>query len=237
VSLGIVFTGGINYYDGQGFMVPKRLNAPSSVRPVEKVRQLEGATICVQSGTSSEKNVAEYFAGHKIRYKHLVFDSAEAAQSAFFAGRCQAYTTDMSNLAGARTRASKPGDYVVLSEVISKEPLGPAVRRGDDEWFDLVRWSFYATVEAEELGITQANVDKLKAESKDPLIQRFVGTGEDTGKLLGLDKEWTYRIVKQVGNYGESFERHMGPKTPVGLPRGANRLWSQGGLQYAPPLR
>jgi general L-amino acid transport system substrate-binding protein len=236
-SLGIVFTGGINYYDGQGFMVPKKLHAPGSVRPVESVRQLEGATICVLSGTTSEKNVAEYFAVHKIRYTPVVFDTAQATQSAFFAGRCQAYTTDMSNLAGARTHASNPGDYVVLSEVISKEPLGPAVRRGDDEWFQLVRWSFYATVEAEELGITQANVDKLKAESKDPAIQSFVGTGEDMGKLLGLDKEWTYRIVKQVGNYGESFERNMGPNTPVGLPRAANKLWTQGGLQYAPPLR
>ncbi|HET9598192.1 MAG TPA: amino acid ABC transporter substrate-binding protein [Anaeromyxobacteraceae bacterium] len=237
VSLGIVFTGGINYYDGQGFMVPKKLNAPRSVRPVESVRHLEGATICVQSGTSSEKNVAEYFAAHKIRHKLMVLDTAEAARSALFGGRCQAYTTDMSNLAGARTQASNPGDWVVLSEVISKEPLGPAVRRGDDEWFSLVRWCFYATVRAEELGITQANVDKLKAESKDPLIQRFVGTGEDTGKLLGLDSEWTYRIVKQVGNYGESFDRNLGPKSPLGLPRGANNLWTQGGLQYAPPLR
>jgi general L-amino acid transport system substrate-binding protein len=191
----------------------------------------------VQSGTTSEKNLAEYFATHKIHYKPAVFDSNEATRSAFFAGHCQAYTTDTSNLAGARTHASNPGDYVVLPEIISKEPLGPAVRRGDDEWFQLVRWSFYAMVEAEELGVTQANVDKLKAESTAPAIQRFVGTGEDTGKLLGIDKDWTYRIVKQVGNYGESFERYMGPKTPVGLPRGANRLWTEGGLQYAPPLR
>jgi general L-amino acid transport system substrate-binding protein len=229
-SLGIVFPGAINYYDGQGFMVPKKLK-------VDSARKLSGATVCVQAGTTSEKNVAEYFAKNNIKYKAVVFDTAEAIQAAFFAGRCQAYTTDMSDLAGARTHATNPQDYVVLPEVISKEPLGPAVRRGDDEWFQIVRWSFYATLEAEEVGLTQANAEKSRAESKDPELQRLLGVGEDTGKLLGLDKEWTYRIIKQVGNYGESFERNLGPNTPVGLPRGVNKLWSQGGLQYAPPLR
>jgi general L-amino acid transport system substrate-binding protein len=229
-SLGIVFTGTITYFDGQGFMVPKKLK-------VDSVKKLNGATVCVQAGTTSEKNVAEYFGANKVKYKSVVFDTAEAIQSAFFSGRCQAYTTDMSDLAGARTHASNPGDYMVLPEVISKEPLGPAIRRGDDEWLQIVRWSFYAMLEAEELGLTQANAEKLKAESKDPGVQRMLGTGEDTGKLLGLDKDWTYRIVKQVGNYGESFERNMGPNTPMGLPRGVNKLWSQGGLMYAPPLR
>jgi general L-amino acid transport system substrate-binding protein len=229
-SLGIVFTGGINYFDGQGFMVPKKLK-------IDSAKKLGGATVCVQAGTTSEKNVAEWAAANKVKYKSVVFDTAEAIQSAFFAGRCQAYTTDMSDLAGARTHAPNPGEYVVLPEVISKEPLGPAIRRGDDEWLEIVRWSFYAMLEAEELGIGQANVDKLKADSKDPSIQRIVGTGEDTGKLLGVDKEWTYRIVKQVGNYGESFEKNMGPNSPLGLPRGVNKLWSQGGLMYAPPLR
>ncbi|MFL5272035.1 MAG: amino acid ABC transporter substrate-binding protein, partial [Anaeromyxobacteraceae bacterium] len=229
-SLGIVFTGGINYFDGQGFMVPKKLK-------IDSAKKLGGATVCVQAGTTSEKNVAEWAAANKVKYKSVVFDTAEAIQSAFFAGRCQAYTTDMSDLAGARTHAPNPGDYVVLPEVISKEPLGPAIRRGDDEWLEIVRWSFYAMLEAEELGIGQANVDKLKADSKDPSIQRLVGTGEDTGKLLGVDKDWTYRIVKQVGNYGESFEKNMGPNSPLGLPRGVNKLWSQGGLMYAPPLR
>jgi general L-amino acid transport system substrate-binding protein len=228
-SLGIVFTGGINYYDGQGFMVPKKLNVASA-------RKLGGATVCVQAGTTSEKNVAEFFAANNLKYKSVVFDTAEAIQAAFFAGRCQAYTTDMSDLAGARTHASNPADFVVLPEVISKEPLGPAVRRGDDEWFQIVRWAFYATIEAEELGLTQANADKMRAESKDPAVRRFLGSGEDTGKLIGLDKEWTYRIVKQVGNYGESFEANMGPKTPVGLPRGVNNLWTKGGLMYAPPM-
>jgi len=229
-SLGIIFTGTINYFDGQGFMVPKKLK-------IDSAKKLGGATVCVQAGTTSEKNVAEWAAANKVKYKSVVFDTAEAIQSAFFAGRCQAYTTDMSDLAGARTHAPNPGDYVVLPEVISKEPLGPAVRRGDEEWLEIVRWSFYAMLEAEELAIGQANVDKLKADSKDPSIQRLVGTGEDTGKLLGVDKDWTYRIVKQVGNYGESFEKNMGPNSPLALPRGVNKLWSQGGLMYAPPLR
>ena len=228
-SLGIVFTG-INYYDGQGFMVPKKLK-------IDSAKKLGGATVCVQAGTTSEKNVADYFLANSMKYKSVVFDTAEAIQSAFFAGRCQVYTTDMSDLAGARTQTSKPDDYAILPDVISKEPLGPAVRRGDDDWFQIVRWSLFATLEAEEAGLTRANVDQLKAESKDPAIQRLLGVTEDTGKLLGLDKEWAYRIVKQVGTYGESFERNMGPKSALGLPRGVNRLWTKGGLMYAPPVR
>jgi general L-amino acid transport system substrate-binding protein len=227
-SLGIVFTG-INYYDGQGFMVPKKLNIASA-------KKMNGATVCVQAGTTSEKNVADYFGANNMKYKPVVFDTAEAITSAFFSGRCQVYTTDMSDLAGARTKAPKADDYVILPEVISKEPLGPSVRRGDDEWFEIVRWTLFAMLEAEENGLTQANVDAQKA-SKDPGVQRFLGVSEDTGKLLGLDKEWAYRIVKQVGNYGESFERNLGPKSPVGLPRGVNNLWTKGGLMYAPPIR
>jgi general L-amino acid transport system substrate-binding protein len=228
-SLGIVFTG-INYYDGQGFMVPRKLK-------VDSAKKLNGATVCVQAGTTSEKNVADFFLANGMKYKSVVFDTAEAIQSAFFAGRCQVYTTDMSDLAGARTQTAKPDDYAILPEVISKEPLGPAVRRGDDDWFQIVRWSLFALIEAEEAKLTQANVDKMKAESKDPGVQRLLGVTEDTGKLLGLDKEWAYRIVKQVGTYGESFERNMGPKSPLGLPRGVNKLWNQGGLMYAPPVR
>jgi general L-amino acid transport system substrate-binding protein len=167
----------------------------------------------------------------------VVFDTAEAITSAFFSGRCQVYTTDMSDLAGARTKAPKPDDYVILPQVISKEPLGPSVRRGDDEWFQIVRWTLFAMLEAEEDGLTQANVDGQKKDSKDPNVQRFLGVSEDTGKLLGLDKEWAYRIVKEVGNYGESFERNLGPKSAVGLPRGVNNLWNKGGLMYAPPIR
>src|SRR6476469_6240749 len=228
-SLGVVFTG-INYYDGQGFMVPKKLK-------IDNVNKLNGATVCVQAGTTSEKNVADYFGAHGMKYKSVVFDTAEAITSAFFAGRCQVYTTDMSDLAGARTKAPKADDYVILPEVSSKEPLGPSVRRGDDEWFEIVRWTLFAMLEAEENGLTQANVDAQKASSKDPSVQRFLGVSEDTGKLLGLDAAWAYRVVKQVGNYGESFERNLGPKSPVALPRGVNNLWTKGGLMYAPPIR
>ena len=228
-SLGVVFTG-INYYDGQGFMVPKKLK-------IDSIKKANGATVCVQSGTTSEKNVADYFAANGMKYKPVVFDTAEAITSAFFSGRCQVYTTDMSDLAGARTKAPAPDDYVILPEVISKEPLGPSVRRGDDEWFQIVRWTLFAMLEAEEDGLTQANVDAEKGSSKDPNVQRFLGVSEDTGKLLGLDKEWAYRIVKEVGNYGESFERNLGPKSAVGLPRGVNNLWNKGGLMYAPPIR
>jgi general L-amino acid transport system substrate-binding protein len=224
-SLGVVFAG-INYFDGQGFMVPKKLK-------IDSARKLGGATVCVQAGTTSEKNVTDFFASHSLKYKTVVFETAEAIQSAFFSGRCQAYTTDFSDLAGARTKSPRPDDYLILPEVISKEPLGPSVRRGDDEFFAIVKW----TLEAEEAGLTQANVDAQKAESKDPVVQRLLGLSDDTGKLLGLDKDWVYRIVKQVGNYGESFERNIGPKTPLGLPRGANNLWSKGGLMYAPPVR
>ena len=228
-SLGVVFTG-INYFDGQGFMVPKKLK-------IDSAKKMNGATVCVQAGTTSEKNVADYFGANGMKYKPVVFDTAEAITSAFFAGRCQVYTTDMSDLAGARTKAPKADDYVILPQVISKEPLGPSVRRGDDEWFQIVRWTLFAMLEAEEDGLTQANVDQQKATNKDPGVQRFLGVSEDTGKLLGLDKEWAYRIVKQVGNYGESFERNLGPKTPIGLPRGVNNLWTKGGLMYAPPIR
>jgi len=228
-SLGIVFAG-INYYDGQGFMVPKKLK-------IDSAKKLNGATVCVQAGTTSEKNVADYFIANNMKYKSVVFDTAEAIQSAFFAGRCQVYTTDMSDLAGARTTTSKPDDYMILPDVISKEPLGPAVRRGDDEWFAIVRWTLFAMLEAEEGGLTQANVDKMKAENKDPAIQRLLGVSEDTGKLLGLDKEWAYRIIRQVGTYGESFEKNMGPKSALALPRGLNRLWTKGGLMYSPPVR
>ncbi len=228
-SLGVAFTG-INYFDGQGFMVPAKLK-------IDNVKKLNGATMCVQAGTTSEKNVADYFAAQGMKYKSVVFDTAEAITSAFFAGRCQVYTTDMSDLAGARTKASNPAEYVILPQVISKEPLGASVRRGDDEWFQIVRWTQFALLEAEEHGLTQANVDEQKKDNKDPGVQRFLGVSEDTGKLLGLDAEWAYRIVKAVGNYGESFERNLGPKTPIGLPRGVNNLWTKGGLMYAPPIR
>jgi len=228
-SLGAVFAG-INYYDGQGFMVPAKLK-------VDSARKLNNVALCVQAGTSSEKNVADYFATHGMKYKPVVFDTAEAVQAAFVSGRCQALTTDISDLAGARAKLPNPDDYQVLPDVISKEPLGPAVRRGDDEWFMIVRWSLFALQEAEELDITQASVASLKTASKNPAVLRFLGVSEDVGKLLGLDREWAARIVAAVGHYGESFERHLGARTPLGLPRGPNKPWTQGGLMYAPPVR
>lgn len=228
-SLGAVFAA-ISYYDGQGFMVSKKLGVTSA-------KQLNGATVCLQSGTSSVQAMADFFAANKMKYKPVMFDTTEATQSAFISGRCQVYTTDMSDLAGARTRARNPQDFVILPETISKEPLGPAVRRGDDEWFQIVRWSFYTMVEAEENGLTRANVDQMRASSKSPQVQRLTGVGDDTGKLLGLDKDWSYRIIKQVGNYGESWTANFGPDTKLNLPRGLNNLWNNGGILYAPPIR
>ncbi|MDR2990533.1 MAG: transporter substrate-binding domain-containing protein, partial [Burkholderiaceae bacterium] len=204
---------------------------------VTSAKQLKGATICTQSGTSNEKNTADWFRAQGIAVKTLVFESFEASFKAFFSGRCQAFTTDVSTLAGLRNKeAPNPGDYAILPELISKSPLAPAVRRGDDEWFAIVKWVPNALIEAEELGITQANADKLKAESKDPAVQRLLGGGEDLGKLLGLDKDWALRAVKAVGNYGEMFDRNVGPKSALGLPRGLNNLWNKGGLMYALPV-
>ncbi|HJV61892.1 MAG TPA: amino acid ABC transporter substrate-binding protein [Albitalea sp.] len=229
-SLGLLWVG-VNFYDGQAFIAKKKPNLTS-------VRQLGGATICVDSGTTTEKNLAEYFRAHKLAYKGVVFDQAEAAQHAFASGRCQAFTGDNAALAVLKaTQLKNPDDYVILPELISKEPLGPAVRRGDDEWFTIARWTLFAMIEAEELGISSANIDALKASSTDPAIKRFVGTGDDMGKFIGLDKDWSYRIVKAVGNYGESFERNLGAQSRVKLPRGHMNLWTHGGLLMSPPLR
>lgn len=229
-ALGFHFTA-INYYDGQGFLVPKKLN-------IRSAKQLRNAQICVQSGTTNEKNLADYFRSQNIPVKTVVFDNFEASFKAFFAGRCQAYTTDASGLAGLRNKeAPKPDDYVVLPELISKEPLAPLVRRGDDDWFGIVKWVIYALIEAEEAGVTQANAAELKAGSKDPVQQRLLGASEDTGKWLGLDRDWALRAIQAVGNYGEVFERNVGPNSVLKLPRGANRLWRDGGLLYAPPIR
>ena len=228
-SLGLEFTG-ITYFDGQGFMVPVKSKVTSA-------KQLKGATVCVQSGTTTEKNLNDYSKANNLGMKPVVFETFEATNKAYFSGRCQAYTTDASGLASLRNKeADKPDDHLILPELISKEPLGPAVRRGDDEFFTIVKWVVFALLEAEEYGINQANVDQMKS-STDPVVGRILGTTEDTGKLLGLDKDWVYRPLKQVGNYGEIFERNVGPKSPLKLPRGANNLWSKGGLQYAPPVR
>ena len=225
-SLGLNFVG-INYYDGQGFMVTKKRN-------VKSAKQLSGAAVCVQPGTTTELNLADYFRANNMKFKPVVIEKMEEVLSAYFAGRCDVYTTDMSGLVSARSsRAASGADHVILPEIISKEPFGPVVRHGDDHWFDIVKWSLYAMIEGEEIGLTSKNIEQ-QAKSANPVIQRFVGASGDIGKMLGLDNRWAYNIVKQVGNYGESFERNL---TPLGLDRGLNRLWNRGGLMYAPPLR
>jgi general L-amino acid transport system substrate-binding protein len=229
-SLGMHFTN-TTYYDGQGFMVPAKGKVKSAM-------QLKGATVCVQSGTTTEKNLTDFSRAHKLDIKPVVFEKLEAVNGAYFSGRCQAYTTDASGLASIRNKEAKdPSEHLVLPELISKEPLGPAVRRGDDEFFAIAKWVVFALIEAEEYGVTQENVDKMKATSTDPVVMRMLGTSEDTGKLLGLDKDWAYRAIKATGNYGEIFERNVGPNSALGLPRGVNNLWSKGGIMYAPPIR
>ena len=229
-SLGLEFTG-VTYYDGQGFMVPKKSKITSA-------KQLKGATVCVQSGTTTEKNLSDFSKVNNLGMKPVVFETQEATNKAYFSGRCQAYTTDASGLASVRNKeAGNPEDHLILPDLISKEPLGPSVRRGDDEYFTIVKWVVFALIEAEEYGITQGNVDGMRASSTDPVVQRILGTSEDTGKLLGLDKDWAYRAIKAVGNYGEIFERNVGPNSALKLPRGANNLWNKGGLMYAPPVR
>ena len=229
-SLGLHFAG-VTYYDGQGFMVPVK-------NKIKSAKQLKGATVCVQSGTTTEKNLTDYSRANNLNVKPIVFEKQEAATGAYFSGRCVAFTTDASGLASIRNKDAKdPKEHTILPELISKEPLGPVVRRGDDEWFAIAKWVLNGLIESEEYGISQDNVDKLKAESKDPVVMRILGTSEDTGKLLGLDKDWMVRALKTVGNYGEMFERNVGPKTSLALPRGANALWNKGGLMYAPPIR
>lgn len=221
----------VTYYDGQGFIVPKKSN-------IKNAKQFKNQTVCVQSGTTTEKNLTDYSKANNLNIKTVVFEKEEAATAAYFAGRCISYTTDASGLASIRNKvATAPADHVILPELISKEPLGPMVRRGDDEWFAVVKWVIYGLIEGEEYGINQANVDALKGSSQDPVVKRILGTGEDTGKLLGLDKDWMARAIKATGNYGEIFERNVGPKSALGLPRGINNQWNMGGLMYAYPLR
>jgi len=225
-SLGLNFVG-VNYYDGQGFMVAKKLN-------VKSAKQLSGATVCVQPGTTTELNLADYFRANRMSFRPVVIEKLEEVLNAYFNGRCDVFTTDHSGLVALRaSRAPRPEDHVILPEIISKEPLGPAVRHGDDRWFDIVKWSLFAMIEAEELGLSSKNIDE-HAKSPDPAIQRFVGASGDIGKMLALDNRWAYNIVKLVGNYAESFDANL---KPLGFERGLNRLWSQGGLLYVPPIR
>jgi general L-amino acid transport system substrate-binding protein len=227
-SLGLNFTG-VDYYDGQGFMVHKSLKVNSAL-------ELNGASVCVQQGTTTELNLADYFRAHKMQLKTVTFATANEAVKAYDAGRCDTYTTDASGLYAERLRLSNPDDNIVLPEIISKEPLGPVVRHGDDQWFDIVKWVLFAMINAEELGITQKNVDDMM-KSSNPAIKRFVGTEGNYGEQLGLTKDWAVRIVKAVGNYGEAFERNVGKGSPLKIDRGLNKLWNQGGIQYAPPIR
>ena len=228
VELGLLFAG-TNYYDGQGFMVRRKLNITSA-------KELAGASVCVQQGTTTELNLADFFRSNNIKYEGVVFATADETIKAYDTGRCDAFTTDVSQLYSERLKLVNPDEHVVLPDVISKEPLGPAVRQGDDQWFNLVKWTHFAMVNAEELGVTKANVDE-RAKSPSPEIRRLLGAEGDFGKGLGLSKEWAYRIVKHVGNYGESFDRNVGEGSRLKIKRGLNSLWSKGGLQYAPPVR
>ena len=227
-TAGMFFTG-VNYYDGQGFMVRKKLGVDSALK-------LDGASVCVQQGTTTELNLADYFRAHNLKFEPVVFATDDETVKAYDSGRCDAYTTDASGLYSERLKLAQPDDNMVLPEIISKEPLGASVRPDDVKWFELVQWAHFAMVTAEELGVTQANVDEMLKSPK-PDIRRLLGVEGDFGKGLGLEKDWAYRIIKHVGNYGESFERNVGMGSPIKIKRGLNALWTNGGLQYAPPIR
>jgi general L-amino acid transport system substrate-binding protein len=227
-SLGLNFTG-VDYYDGQGFMVRNALKVNSAL-------ELNGASVCVQQGTTTELNLSDFFRSHNMQLKSVTFATANEAVKAYDAGRCDAYTTDASGLYAERLRLANTNDHIVLPEIISKEPLGPVVRHGDDQWFDIVKWALFAMINAEELNITSKNIDEM-TKSTNPEIKRFVGTEGNYGEQLGLTKDWAVRIVKLVGNYGEAFDRNVGAGSPLKIDRGLNKLWNKGGIQYAPPIR
>ncbi|MCR8726585.1 amino acid ABC transporter substrate-binding protein [Frigidibacter sp. ROC022] len=221
----------INYYDGQGFMAPKSLGVTSA-------KELDGATVCIQTGTTTELNLADFFRVNNISYEPVPVENDAMAAQQYLAGACDVFTTDASGLAATRATFENPGDHVILPEIISKEPLGPAVRHGDNAWGDIVRWTYYALVAAEELGVTSANIDEMaKAPTNNPEINRLLGTEGEYGAMIGLSKDWAYQAIKAGGNYGEIFEKNIGENTPIGLARGLNAQWKDGGLQYAPPFR
>ena len=227
-TLGFLFASP-NYYDGQGFIVRKKLNVTSAT-------QLDGATVCVGQGTTTELNLADYFRSHNIKYEPVAFADADEVVKAYDAGRCDVYTDDATGLYGERIKMAVPDDNVILPEIISKEPLAPAVRQGDDKWFNIIRWSGYAMVQAEELGVTSKNADEM-LKSTNPEIKRLLGVEGDFGKSLGLNNDWAYQIIKKVGNYGERFETDLGDGSQLKIKRGLNELWTKGGLQYSPPIR
>jgi len=227
-SLGLNFAG-VNYYDGQGFMVKKDLG-------VKSAKDLSGATICLQAGTTTELNVSDYFREHGMKYTLVAVETSSASRSAFDSGRCDVLTSDQSQLYSIRTKMTDPNSVVVLPEIISKEPLGPVVRQGDDQWFNIVRWTLFAQINAEEMGITSANAEAAK-NGTNPGKKRLMGSEGDAGSKLGLSADWAFNAISQVGNYGEMFERNVGLNTPLAIARGVNALWTKGGLQYAPPVR
>jgi general L-amino acid transport system substrate-binding protein len=228
-SLGLNFAG-VNFYDGQGFMVRKDLG-------VKSAKELEGASVCIQTGTTTEMNVADYFRANNMKFKAVTYDTNDQVVQSYENGRCDVLTSDSSQLYGLRTKLKDPSAHIVLPEIISKEPLGPVVRQGDDQWFNIVKWSFYAMVAAEEAGITSKNADELKKTSTNPTVKRILGTEGKMGANLGLKADFAYQIIKQVGNYGEVFEKNVGKNTPLKIDRGLNALWTKGGLQYSPPFR
>ncbi|MEM1067057.1 MAG: amino acid ABC transporter substrate-binding protein [Pseudomonadota bacterium] len=221
---------GINYYDGQGFMVPRELGVTSA-------KDLDGATVCIQTGTTTELNLADFFRANNISYEPVPIETNAEAQQQYLAGACDVYTTDASGLAATRAAFENPGDHVVLPEIVSKEPLGPLVRHGDNEWGDIVRWTLNALVTAEELGVTSANVAELANGTDNPEINRLLGTEGGLGEMIGLENDWAKNVLEVTGNYGEIFERHIGENTPIGLARGLNAQWTDGGLLYSPPFR
>lgn len=220
---------GVTYYDGQGFLVNKKLG-------VNSAKNLDGATVCVQAGTTTELNLSDYFRANKMKFTPITYDKSDESAKSLEAGRCDVLTSDQSQLYAQRIKLAKPDEYVVLKEVISKEPLGPVVRHGDDDWFDIVKWTLYVMVNAEELGINSKNVEEMK-KSTNPDVKRLLGVEGDKGKDFGLANDWMATVIKQVGNYGEIFERNVGKGSPLKIDRGLNALWNQGGLQYAPPVR
>jgi general L-amino acid transport system substrate-binding protein len=227
-QLGLDFTG-VNYYDGQGFMVRKKLGVSSA-------KELNGASVCTQQGTTTELNLADYFRANNMKYEVVAFVGADENFDAYNAGRCDAFTTDASGLYATRLKAASPEEHIVLPEIISKEPLGPSVRHGDNQWGDIVRWTHYAMLNAEELGVTKANVDQM-TKNDNPEIKRLLGSEGKFGEAIGLTNDWALRIVKHVGNYAEIFEKNVGSGSQLKIQRGQNALWTKGGLQYAPPVR
>lgn len=220
---------GVTYYDGQGFMVKKSLKVNSAL-------ELNNASVCVQTGTTTEQNLADYFKSNNMKYEVIAFAGADETVKAYESGRCDAFTTDSSGLYAERLKLANPADHVVLPEIISKEPLGPMVRYGDDKWFNIVKWTLFAMINAEEMGVTQKNLDEM-AKSDKPELKRAFGTDGNLGEQLGLTKDWFYRIIKAEGNYGEAFERNVGMGSKLQIARGLNQLWNKGGIQYAPPMR